>query len=251
MLNHKKIFKSGNSIILIYIILIIALIFLIGMYADIKDYRFWLAAIIEIFLAIAWFTTRRYSYLVSNLIFLFSIIFPIILPTNINYLRPIGGSLLVFLASALGITTYSKYNRKIKNRINSVTLSRKFPFTAIFPADLPSRFTLEDYHISKKKLQSILELDYRSDNSAWFWIQESNGVITRNENKLLKQKLEKIIKNTSVIIMQEIPQNISTRKKEQSLYFEADWNHRGIYFNLSCIGIPLENIEKIISSMIN
>jgi hypothetical protein len=219
------------------------------MYADIKDYRFWLAAIIETFLAIAWFTTRRYSYWVSNLIFLFSIMFPIILPPNINYLRPIGGSFLVFLAAALGIKTYSKYNRKIKNRINSVKLSPKFPFTPIFPADLPSRFTLEDYHISKKKLQSILELDYGSDNR-WLWIQESNGVITRNENKLLKQKLEKIINNTSVIIMQEIPQNISTRKKEQSLYFEADWNHKGINYNLGCDGIPLENVEKIIVSMI-
>jgi hypothetical protein len=147
----KKKYKSGISIILPFILVVIPLIIIIVMYVDIKDYRFLIAAIIEIGLAFACYTFRRYSYWMYIIVFLFSFFVPIVLAVKISQLRPIGASILVFLAALIAIHAWTKYFRRVINRTNSLKLSPKFPFIAIFPNNLLPDFMMGEYFIYKKK----------------------------------------------------------------------------------------------------
>jgi hypothetical protein len=242
MTSHKKKSKLINYIPNV-IITIGALIILI-LAADIKDYRFWIASIIAIGLAFTWEYVRRHSYWISNFILLFSVVAPILVAANISSLKPVGISFFTFLAAAVDINLYFKYHRRLKNRTNSIKLSPNFPFPAIFPAFLPERLIIDDYHISKKNQQTTVELNYRDDGDVVLWIYEANGLITRDKVKLPEQKSDKIIKGTTVTLRQEILADT------QSLYLEAAWSRNDINFNLASEGIALEEVEKIIASMI-
>jgi hypothetical protein len=183
------------------------------------------------------------------MIILFALVTPVLIAVNVKYLGPIVISPIVFLTAIPGIQGYYLVH-KSKNKINSIKLSSKFPFPAVFPKVLPERMIIDDYHISKKNQQTTLELNYNSDGDAWLWIFEANGVIIKDEVKLPEQKSEKIINGTAVTISQEILTDTPKRKILRPLYIEAAWSRNDINFNLASEGIALEEVEKIIASMI-
>jgi len=249
MTSHKKKLKLALNLIP-YLIIIIPLILIIVLWVDTKSYLFWIATIIEIGLAVAYYPVRRHSYWMSYLIFFVGFLGPVILAMKITSLMPVGGSLFAFGAAFVTVQAFDKYVGRSKNKTNSIKLSSKFPFPAVFPVFLPEKLKIDDYHISKKNQQTTLELNYNNDGNVWLWIFEANGVIIRDQVTLPEQKSDKIIKGTAVTISQEILTDTPKRKILRPLYIEAAWSRNDINFNLASEGIALEEVEKIIASMI-
>jgi hypothetical protein len=98
--------------------------------------------------------------------------------------------------------------------------------------------------------ENPLEYYYANDAGAFFWIYESDGIITRDEVKLKTQKTEKIISGVTVGLAQEISNTTKFRKNLQYPYIEAVWNYKDANFNIRTDMISSEDVEKIIASMI-
>jgi len=251
--NHSS-SKKGKSDFVIATCIVVALMAIIIWYVYVINPNLWIitiAFIIEIALAFASYSIRRYSKSISMLLIIFSMFVPLILAAYVSFLRPILILPFVFLAAFVAISTFLKHRRRFRNKTDPKKLPSTFPFNAVFPADLPLGLEEEDQHIHKKKHQTTLELYYQN-NGAWLWIYESNGVITREAVKLPTQKSEKIINGIPVNIAQEIPKKPSSRKrpKIRPPYVEATWSTKGINFNVRTDWISIEDVEKILASMI-
>jgi hypothetical protein len=226
------------------------IIIILSPFVKVKDYLFWIAAILEIVLASAAFRIRRYSQSWFFIMVMFSICAPIVLAANISKFVPIGISPLIFLATALVILTFSKSKRSLKNSNYSITLPQDFAFRAFLPSDLTLGLKLEDHHVYKNKQKTTLELYYENEQGAWLWIYESNGKINRDKIKLKTQIIQKIINGVPVIIMQEIRNSDRFRQNLPYSYLEATWSRNGVNFNIRTDMISPVEAEKIIASMI-
>ena len=242
--------RSGVIDIIIKVFLFIVMMVIIGKYAVIKAPSFWVASFIEIGLAFIAFRIRPYSQNRIIILLAFALLIPVILASNISVLMPIVISPAVFLVAAFVIQTTYKLIHRPKDITFLTELSLNLDFHAVFPSGLSLEFEQVNYHVYKKKYQTILELYFKKYDGTWFSIFQSDKTIVFNEIKRQTQKSEKIINNVHVSLIQEIKQKPLFAKKPENLYVVAKWSYNTINFLLRSGGVSSDDVEKILASMI-
>jgi hypothetical protein len=232
------------------VVLITVVIFEANHNGNISNPYFLIASIIEICLAFLVVVIQLYSKLLFGVVFIFSFLAPLFLAKNINYLKPIGISSFVFMATLLLLLGIVNYIPKLRQKFVVMKLPSSFPFNAISPSYLP--LGLEKSGLRIHKHSHTLEVYYVNDEGAWLFVYEAADTIVSPEYKIQTQKSEKIVAGIPVSIAQEIPKKNGFRKttKLQPPYFEAIWSKNGINFKVRTDWIPFEDLEKILVSMI-
>jgi hypothetical protein len=246
--------KSNLANLLIGVVFAVALIIYVIIEANHNGYisspYFWIALTTEICLAFSVVVIQLRSKLLFGIVFILSFLTPLLLANNIIILKPIVLSPFVFIAILAVIFGIVNYVPKLRQKFAVLKLPSNFPFNAIFPSYLPFGLEKRGLRIYKKSL--TLEVYYVNDEGAWLFVYEAEGAIVSPEYKIQTLKSEKIIAGITIGIAQEIPKTDGFRKpaKLQPPYFEAIWSKNGINFKVRTDWIPLEDVEKILISMI-
>lgn len=246
----KKRLRNTTSDMIGNIILIVVGIILILKYADTKDYVFWLAAVVEVVLAVITVRIRRY---IRNIPFWLSVValfVPLILVAGSSQLKPILLSPFVFICVAESIMTYLMAVHRFRSKTSFASALSNFAFEVVLPNNLPLELEEVDYHAHKTKQQTTLNIYYENNDDARLFIYESNGALDRPEIKRPSENSEKLIKGISVKLVRAIPRKAFFRNAKKPPLVKAAWTQKGINFNILADWIPEEDVLKIIESMI-
>jgi hypothetical protein len=240
---------NGEKILLIITFLVIAtgMGWVVYSYGNIRSPLFWIVGGVEIILAFLTFLPKQ--PLLRAIIFVAAGTLPIVLANEIPVLAPVRSVWTVYIFALFCISIYKMF---IYRPERPETRLKTLPTEFVLPGYLPGDFKESSRSAYRKKGTEVVELVYTNGGTDYLiWIKESKGAIPDHKPYKNMQVLDKIIKGIPIHIKQEIlkPTSRSVKRGEPA-FVEADWSNKGINFNLRSDGLPIEEAEKVIASMI-
>jgi len=211
---------------------------------DLLHIEFWIASGIE--LGLLWFVFRIpmrlhfYRFLVIS----GAILIPTILAPNIENLRYIRLSPLVF--GYVG-AIYSLYYRATeKNRFSTPTFTKKPDIHYLrLPPYLPEGFKTPVINQFRKENKTISELIFNHDDSeSIIWINESNGAVPGFARRKWTRQEDRILKGINVTISHQL-------RKGTPPVVEVRWSDSALNYVIRSDGLSVFEVEKVVTSMIN
>jgi hypothetical protein len=226
---------------------------------------FWIAAILEIGLAIIIYEIPNNHRGLSGLVWTIAFISPFLLSHYIISLRPIKVVWYVFIITLVliyGIQYLRKYIKKklkkgtkfsdesVRNHVK-FSQSNHNNLNIILPRYLPDGYKEVEQNVSRKKGYTIIEQLYQRDESEHLiWLKQANGQIPDSKLSNKFNINEEKIKGINVAFAQEIKKRSTSAKSQELAYIEANWNVNGLNFNFRADELSLDETKKVIASMI-
>lgn len=238
--------KIENGVVLVLILS--GATYVLIRYASLKDYRFWVAATVELGLACLTLAMPRRWAWIRLAIALFSVAGVPILGEELGYPRSTLCAVFVYIVVVAGTPLVGGITGK------KVALS-KFPvslkFMVLQPAYLPEGFTEIDRNWYRIKGHMVVQMIYKNaDDGSVLWIEETDGALPDFRLPKHRQAVEKRV--TDVLVHFEVemlkPQ-LGRNAKRETPFIEARWSFNGVNHSLRSDGLLFPEIERVIESM--
>lgn len=159
-------------------------------------------------------------------------------------LRPISGCFIFYFLGWWWYGAIVSRTRPRRSRASS-------PLTMLSPTYLPDGFKETQQNEYRVDDHTVAEITFGSDDSEYLiCLTGSTGDIPDRVPVKGAERLQKSIKEVLVSIEREVRKPSRIRRREQPPFIQANWSYRGINFNLRTDGLPLQEVEKVIASML-
>lgn len=124
--------------------------------------------------------------------------------------------------------------------------------TMLSPTYVPAGFRENQRNEYKVDDYTVAEITFGRDDSEYLiWLIGSTGDIPDYAPVKGAEKLEKCIREVPVSIEHKVSNSRFRRLREQPPFIQANWSYRSINFNLRTDGLSLQEVEKVITSMLH
>jgi len=206
--------------------------------------EFWIASTIEVGILWLIFKIPMRLHFYRFLVAMGAILIPTILAPNIDILKYIRLSPLVF--GYFG-AMYGLYNRATeKERFKSPAFVKKpnYRFPRL-PSYLPKGFQEPVINQYMNKNFTVSEIVYNCEDSEHiFWINESNGPVPGFARRNWTEKKDRILKGINVTIANQLRKNFPP-------VVEIKWGDSTLNYVLRSDGLSEAEAERIVASMID
>ncbi len=124
-------------------------------------------------------------------------------------------------------------------------------FPVISPTILPEGFEETDRNEYRHKGNPYVEIVYEDSEKNLVWLRESNVPVPGSKASKDLENAEERIGGTAVSLRQAREKALTKRTAKDGLSFkEASWKQGETYINLRADGLSLEEMRKVIASMV-
>jgi hypothetical protein len=244
---ERHIKRIGNLPgLLIALLITAALIYGLFPYINHNSPYFWIAAFLEVIFSITIFLPS--SYIIRFVLVIVALVLPLALAAAFPFLWPIRGAPFVLLIASLWVIVFRKI-RQVKPGKSQTHIPDSF----VTPAYIPANFIETNVSRYRKQGHELIELVYSSNlNEHILWIKESQGPVSESKAKKDIHLFNKVIKGIPINIEQEIAKQHKNRTSGiEPLFTEANWVFKDLNYNLRTDGLSMDEVEKVIFSMID
>jgi hypothetical protein len=208
-------------------------------YGQLDSPIFWIAAAIEVGFAFLTLALRPLPVLVLLTIAV-ALLSPTFVPIGIPSLIPVRPVWLVYALAGIWIALYREFRPAKPKPV------KPLPYGFILPAYVPTGFMKTERKGYKRRGYEVIELIYENNKLGYvIWVVEAKGPIPHDKPRKNLQLIDKVIRQVSVHIEQEIPKPL-----REPPFIEANWSQKDMSFNLRSDGLSLDEAEKVIASLI-
>lgn len=249
-----RINKKLSEIITVSIDIVLLLSCIYGFYVvniETGIYRspiFWIGSILElVLLGLVFRVKDKWRFL----IWIISIPLPMFLGLAIKEMKPLGMVCLVFVIPVMLIIIIKTFRPEIKilQPQNEENLSQNgASFNMSLPKYLPAGYSESARNVSGRKPYKVVEIIYEKEETEnIIWLKESEGPLAHLRRNKTTNEYNLRIRGTQISIAE------GKKKNQQSnvpSFIDAHWNFKSWNYNLRADKLPLAEVEKIISSIL-
>jgi hypothetical protein len=232
--------------LVISLFITVALFYGLVQYADFVSPYFWMAVGIEVVFSFIIFIPD--AFILRLVLFAVAVVSPVALASSFHFLWPIRGAYFVVFIVGFWIVVIKRLKHTRSSNLNN-----KIPDNFITPSYLPSKYVETDVRRYRKNGSQFIALIYQNDlNEHILWIKESQGPLRETKANKNTRLLNTIINGIPVVIEQKLRKQLKSSHSERTEpeFVEANWAFKRLNYNLRADGLPIEEVEKIIESMI-